>query len=333
MRVRLEPQDEYMHELGPEPNFNESMYFNVYDPDTRLGGFFRLGNRANEGRGEMTICLYLPDGRVGFMFQRPEVHSNDAFDAAGMRFDVVEPFEHLRVGYEGKVVMLDDPLEMADPRKAFTENPYSECKVTLDYRRVSDMFGGEPEESHERPGEEFAKGHYEQLVSASGTIEVDDQRWDVNGYGLRDHSWGPRYWQAPWYYRWLTANFGDDFGFMGSRIARRNSEGTRGGFVWDGSRLLPCHDFEISTQWESDDSYHQRVSAVLRAKDPEGEAREWKVTGEVLNLIPLRNRRDGLVTRISEGMTRWTLDDGRVGYGLSEYLDQIVDGRPVGLDE
>src|SRR4051812_39566027 len=30
-------------------------------------------------------------------------------------------------------------------------------------------------------------------------------------------------------------------------------------------------------------------------------------------------------------MTEWTLDDGRVGYGLSEYLDQIVDGKPVGL--
>ena len=40
-----------------------------------------------------------------------------------------------------------------------------------------------------------------------------------------------------------------------------------------------------------------------------------------------------LVTRISEGMTEWTLDDGRVGYGLSEYLDQIIDGKPVGLDE
>jgi hypothetical protein len=58
----------------------------------------------------------------------------------------------------------------------------------------------------------------------------------------------------------------------------------------------------------------------------------------VLNLIPLRNRRTGpdereLVTRISEGLTRWTLEDGRVGYGLSEYLDQIVDGMPVGLHE
>ena len=85
MGVRLEPQDEYLHELGPEETFNESMYFNLYDPAHDLGGFFRLANRANEGRGEMTVCLYLPDGRVGFMFQRPEVRDNDAFDAAGGR--------------------------------------------------------------------------------------------------------------------------------------------------------------------------------------------------------------------------------------------------------
>ena len=58
----------------------------------------------------------------------------------------------------------------------------------------------------------------------------------------------------------------------------------------------------------------------------------------MLDLIPLRNRRptpngDMLVTRISEGMTEWTLDDGRKGYGLSEYLDQIIDGNPVGIAE
>src|SRR4051794_36149697 len=118
MRLRLEPADEFMHELGPEPTFNESMYFNVYDPSTQLGGFFRLGNRANEGRGEMTCCVYLPDGRVGFMFQRPEVTSNDAFDAAGMRFEVVNPFEELSVTYDGRLVILDDPLVMSDPKAA-----------------------------------------------------------------------------------------------------------------------------------------------------------------------------------------------------------------------
>jgi hypothetical protein len=329
MGVRLEPQDEYMHELGPEPNFNESMYFNVYDPAARVGGFFRIGNRANEKQAEMTCCLYLPDQRVAFMFQRPRIEDNSAFDAGGMRFEVVEPFEELRVSYEGKVVLLDEPLEMADPKKAFTENPYGRATVSLTYTRVSDMFGGEPDEPHERPGEEFAKGHYEQLIRGVGTIRVDDREWQVDGFGLRDHSWGPRYWQAPWYYRWLTANFGDGFGFMGSRIARRDSDGTRGGFVWDGDRLHLCNGFEIETEWGGDDHYHRSLSAVLRSR----EGREWKVTGRVLNLIPLRNRRDGMVTRISEGLTEWTLDDGRVGYGLSEYLDQIIDDMPVGVAE
>ena len=45
--------------------------------------------------------------------------------------------------------------------------------------------------------------------------------------------------------------------------------------------------------------------------------------------IPLRNRRDGMVTRITEGMTRWSCGD-LAGAGLSEYLDQIVDDVPVG---
>lgn len=60
----------------------------------------------------------------------------------------------------------------------------------------------------------------------------------------------------------------------------------------------------------------------------------YEVTGQVLSLIPLRNRRttpDGqeLQTRITEGMTEYRCGD-LVGYGLSEYLDQIVDGAPSG---
>src|SRR3546814_13407753 len=74
---------------------SESMYFNIYDPEQKVGGWFRGGNRANEGYAEMTVCLYLPDGQVGFMFKRAEIDSNDAFDAGGIRFDVLEPFKRL----------------------------------------------------------------------------------------------------------------------------------------------------------------------------------------------------------------------------------------------
>ena len=42
------------------------MYFNVFDPERKIGGWFRLANRPNEGRGEMSCCIYLPDGRIGF---------------------------------------------------------------------------------------------------------------------------------------------------------------------------------------------------------------------------------------------------------------------------
>jgi hypothetical protein len=337
MGVRLDPSDEYMHELGPEPNFNESMYVNVIDPATRLGAWFRMGNRANEGTAEMTVCVYLPDGRVGFMFKRPAIVDNHALDAGGLTWTMVTPFEELRVDYSGKVVVLDDPLQMADPKQAFADNPFADCEVHLTFTGQGrpSMFGGEPDAPHEAPGEEFAKGHYEQLVEATGSIRVGDHELAVHGFGLRDHSWGPRYWQAPWYYRWLTGNAGADFGFMASRVARRDGDGTRGGFVWEDGRIHVCDGVTLSTDTTGSERYHRAVRFTLSSSRA---GRSWDVTGEVLNLIPLRNRRqdpDGnwLTTRISEGLTRWTLADGREGFGLSEYLDQIVDGLPVGLAE
>jgi hypothetical protein len=328
MAVRLEPVDEYTHRPGAEASFNESMYFNVFDPAAGVGGFFRVGNRVNEGMAEVTVCLYLGDGRVGFSFGRPRIATNDAFDAGGLRFDVVTPFEELTVTYEGSVTLLDDPLEMVDPRAAFTSNPRASCSVALRYTRVSDMFGGESDRP-ETPGQEFAKAHYEQLVAASGTVAVDGVgSWTIDGFGLRDHSWGPRSWQAPWYYRWLTGNAGPDFGFMASRVASATGPGTRGGFVWEDGTLHLCDRATLSTAWTDEGSYHRSVEFSLSGGD-----RSWSGKGEVLSLVPLRNRRDDKITRISEGMTRWTMADGRVGYGLSEYLDQMIDGHPVGLAE
>jgi hypothetical protein len=46
------------------------------------------------------------------------------------------------------------------------------------------------------------------------------------------------------------------------------------------------------------------------------------ITGDVRGFIPLRNRREGKVTHIGEGMTEWRCGD-RVGYGLSEFLRQV----------
>jgi predicted secreted hydrolase len=207
------------------------------------------------------------------------------------------------------------------------------CTARLAVTGTAPPFGGEPDRPVEAPGEEFARGHYEQLVAVSGTLEVGDEETPLRGFGLRDHSWGPRTWQAPWYYRWLTANFGPGAGFGLSRVARRDGPGTRTGFVWDDGALRSVDQLEVTTVW----SKGSLPSPVQLRVGVVAGGRRLEVQGTVLRTVPLRNRRRGsdgmLETRIAEGLTRWTLSDGRVGFGWAEYLDQVIDGQVVGLAE
>lgn len=331
----LEPRDEYPHEPDDVPNYNESMYLNGFDPAQELGGWFRLGNRVNEGYAEMSVCVYLTGGRVGFMYARPEITTNAEMAAGGLRIDVVQPFEQLRVTYEGALCLLEDPKEMADPRRAFTTNPMEPCSVALDFRGVSPMYGGKPvfEDGSEipvDPEKSFAKAHYEQHGTVTGTIVVGEEVIDLDGLGLRDKSWGPRFWQSVRWYRWLPMVFGPDFAMMISLIGGDEGPPRQGGMVLTDGEYSLIRECTVESDWD-DDRYQTAMRCWARTDDA-----EYHVTGEVISLIPLRNRRvaaDGerLVTRITEAMTRFRCD-GREGIGMSEYLDQVVDGRPVGPD-
>jgi hypothetical protein len=316
----LVPEDDYTHPLGPESNFNESMYFNFFDRERGLGGFVRLGNRANEGRAEMTVTLYLPDGRVLFTFGRPQIDDNDAFDAGGLRFEVMEPSQKLRTVYEGQVLELRDPLAMSDPRRAFKESPRLPVSIDLVHDAVGPMYGGRADrsESQREAEQQFAKAHYEQHMAVKGTLEIDGEPVAIEGHGLRDHSWGPRYWQAIHSYEWLTLNFGDDFGAMVSVIRRSPDDEKTHGVVVRGDQLDPVTSASVSAEFAENGLYHKSVKASLETRG--GESLE--IHGDVKGFIPLRNRRDGLVTHIGEGMTEWRCGE-RVGYGLSEFLRQV----------
>ena len=330
----LRPEDEYTHEPDPVSNYNESMYLNGFDLERELGAWFRIGNRVNEGYAEMTVCIYLPDGRVGFLYGRPEITNNDEMRAGGLEIKVEKPFEHLTINYDGKVCLLEEPKQMTNPRVAFRDNPFVDCSVRLDVTGVSPMYGGMPQYEDGSPLEtdstkSFAKAHYEQHTAVVGTIQVGQETVALDGLGLRDKSWGPRYWQALRWYRWLPMIFGPDFAMMLSIVDRDGTPARSGMVLVDGEYSL-IRDCRIESEWDSDD-YHTAIRCWA-ATDHE----EYEITGQVLSMIPLRNRRrtdDGeqLHTRITEAMTRYECN-GRVGMGMSEYLDQIVDGRPIGTD-
>jgi hypothetical protein len=334
LKVRLDPIDEYQHDPGTAANYNESMYFNVFDPVKMTGGWFRIGNRPNERYAEVSVCVYLPDGRVAFAFGRPAIENNAEMNAGGLKVEIVEPFKRLTVTYQGKVLVLSRPHEMADPKKAYRENPSADCTITLDYEGVSPMFGGETLNADGSPlaidpEKSFAKAHYEQHCGASGVVTIGDERFELSGYGLRDKSWGPRHWQAIEWYRWCPMNFGRDFGMMLSVIGDGAGGARQGGMVFRDGIYDLIEACTIESDW--DENGYQ---TALRSKVRTAAGKTYEITGKVLSLIPLRNRRtapDGteLHTRITEGMTEYRCGE-LVGYGLSEYLDQIVNGVPNG---
>ncbi len=115
----LEPQDEFPHPPGPEINFNESVYLNGFDTKTGAGGWMRLGNRVNEGHAELSVCLYLPGGRIACSFRRPGIAANDRFDAGGLAYRVIEPFRSVEIRYDGELFLVDDPEALRDPQALF----------------------------------------------------------------------------------------------------------------------------------------------------------------------------------------------------------------------
>ncbi len=338
MRMRLLPTDDFMHEPEEAKNYNESRYYNFFDRVTGFGGWVRMGNRVHEGHSELSVCLYLPDGSVGFIYDRPRIDSNDAHDAGGLRFEVIEPFVRHRITFTGRVCLLANPREMSDPRSAFANNPFVDCTIDLSLRAVGPVEGGEPESEDSDdsrsldPEQMFVRGHTEQHMRASGAVTVGGEPFEVaDALGMRDHSWGPRYWQNIRWYRWLTVNLGPDLG-MGCTIggSAESGAGARG-FVYDRAlygddRFVPIREATITSDY--DDEWLPSSNKLTVTTDD----KTYALDGEVWAVIPLRNRRDGKVTRIIEGATRWTY--GTIsGTGMSEYLDQIVDDVPVGTTD
>ena len=154
-------------------------------------------------------------------------------------------------------------------------------------------------------------------MRVEGTLSIEGEApIEISGHGLRDHSWGPRYWQSIRSYRWITGNYGDDLGMVLSVVGDR-----KGGMFHKGEEFIQVKDIDLTTEYEEGSTFHRKLTADVVLENGD----EHRVEGVVKGFIPLRNRRSEQITYIGEGMTEYTLDGDRVGYGLSEYLNQPGD--------
>ncbi|GAA5232327.1 hypothetical protein FOZ76_16835 [Verticiella sediminum] len=330
-RLRLDPRDDDMHVPEPVPNYNESMYVNAFDTSSGVGAWMRLGNRPHEGHAEMTCCVYLPDGRVGFMFRRPRIAGNTELRAGGMHFEVLEPFARLRVHYAGDLLLMDDPRAMAGPRQAFKQYPQRPAQIALDFEGVSPMHGGEivaldgsPVELD--PASAVYRGHTEQNMAVQGHITVDGMRCEIGqGTGYRDKSWGPRYWHGFYWYKWLPITFSRDFGILLSIKGSPGGDAPRvsGNVLRDGV-YEPVTGGSIETDYDADGYPRSLVAHVQTA------SRSYRVSGVARATVPLRHRRadSASYTRITETMAQYACE-GHAALGMAEYCDLMNDGMPA----
>ena len=123
------------------------------------------------------------------------------------------------------------------------------------------------------------------------------------------------------------AAFEDGRALMLLKIANIPGKFRRMGVLLVDGEYEEIVDLDVMTEWSaSKDPVRVRIGARTAR-------RAEMIEGEVLNVAPLRNRRqvggETYASRIAEAYTRFTWN-GAQAYGMTEYVERLEGGEPVG---
>ena len=189
---------EPMHPVGSEPAWSESYYFNFVDPKSKLGMFTRMGFRPGDGWADALHVLYLEGRRVAFTYGRRDIGADlSVYDGdlvvGGLALRCIEPHKEWEISFDGPAQDIADAAVLLERSKLRPEGWYKPATLNmqLTFRCLS-----EPHLTRSDDASTGAFGHFEQSGHLTGTVRLGDVEWTVDGYGVRDKSWGPRDWGA-----------------------------------------------------------------------------------------------------------------------------------------
>jgi hypothetical protein len=321
--------DEGTHEANEE-NYNESVYFNFYDPVARVGAVLRVGNHPTLGYAEMSVNMPLPDGSVAFRYGREDSTENSHFASGGMAVEIEEPTRRMRLSYEGEVSILKDPSGLAtNAGETLRGSPVGECSIQLHWTaryplHVLDLEG----KGRITPGGEsdgaYASNHYEQFGAFTGEIVVADQRWAItDAPAFRDHSWGRRDWSG------AAANFTSAYLANGSCLSAIGALQPEGrwachGAVLDENGVHPINRYDVTSAYAGEAKYTGPFSIAIGA---DGVA-PMQLDGILLAFVPLRayNKKTDTGIRIAQTLAAFE-SDATHGWGWSDLTRPLSGGR------
>ncbi len=320
-----------MHGVGDDPAWSESYYFNFVDPTSKLGMFTRMGFRPGSGWADALHVVYLAGQRVAFTYGRRDISApltqyEGDLNVGHLSLECVEPHVSWRIGYDGPAQDISDAEILLQRSKLRPTGWFTPANLQMELSFdciTAPHYAGQGE-----------RGHFEQSGRVSGTIQLDEQVWRVNGYGVRDKSWGPRDWGAGQrgqepataksdtptpFVNWFSMNFGENAALGGSCF-RTNSGTLRGaGWLQRGGESLNLEDVEITSNYKPNSIVH--TDLVLTAKTETGEPLE--IEGKVLSVCPTKIAMPNGATFVNEGLAEFRWGD-QVGYGIAEHWHAVT---------
>ena len=291
--------DEARHEPTDEQLWSESWYLDFVDVDRGIGGYVRLGLYPNLGTAWYWACVVGPDRPLVTVIDHevplPPARSHEVrTEGLWADYTVETPLDHVSVGVEAFAVGVDDP--------ALVYGELRGERVPLGFDLEWETDGG----TYAYPG----VTRYEVPCRVHGEVLVGAERFEVDGHGQRDHSWGVRdWWSYGW--SWTAGRLDDGTRFHGVDVAL---DGTP--LYGTGYTLRPGREV-VGTD---------RV-ARSEVLGPEGlpTTGSWQVGELAMEVEPvafapvLLARRDGATSRFPRAWCRFTAPDGRRGEGWTEW--------------
>jgi hypothetical protein len=327
----LDESHDFAHPVEGDTAWSESYYFNAYDPSTDTGLFTRIGVRPNEGTMDVGLSVWLP-GRTlasvsGVREQRAMVDTD--LSVNGVTYERLAPLKEWRLTCSVPSAAVID-LDRGSPPPSDAGSVALAMDVTFSALTPAVGVDGQGRAGASGASASTAasvgKGHLEQAGRWTGWIELDGVRhaWGADARGNRDKSWGPRRWGGPQMWRWFSINIGDDVHFGGIRIGTPAGDLHRG-WVWKDGAATSIRDWSVRSEL-ADDGVTHRVSHVVATDKRD---RRHTLRGEVMRVYGVPHRTGERSTVVNEGLARWEYE-GRVGYGIAEYLHQLDDaGQPL----
>jgi hypothetical protein len=283
--------DEENHKPSERKDWRESYYFNFVDLENMVSGFTTIGLYPNLSRREFVFAVF-HDGERHLYHQEHDspfsLETLECLDDGRLRFQLVEALKSWRIVFSG---------------------PGLEAEILWAGRFPAFSFGRGSGTSWE--------GHFEQSGRVSGVIRIRGVEKNIQGYGQRDKSWGPRHWHIDHWYA-FHAQF-RDFS-IGLRMDSVKGVKTVSGGVSTAGGSIPVSNVEVETEYGGDRGTPSGAATRITCLD----GKEYVVRSKPLSpssFVKFTRRFQGGVTELVEAMALHRLEeDGETGTGLLEWL-------------